>query len=417
MENIKHIVAPEVSLDPSIDDRFWKFTEFNLSREMREKRVIRSSDRIFPIMQMRKTEYYYNEMMNAIGESCGWKDLPFIDECWNHWLTYSAGMVDAAIDKKFFPGRMADINQSSSMKQLLSLYALKRNGSYIYDISRDLAIAFSETECNLPGEILKVPTGSFYVSVPRGIGFNLVAADGEYELDGMHVTSVDWGSRDGFSRSTHADGNISFPCTVKRFGREDMGLTWSIRESQVKSLLCVAVFLKKPGECMWDNFIVDFPVPLSCKNIGKEMAMVPNASVMIDILDGPVDSIHRIAVNAAMYICSDMSDVKKEKFGPSKKDIEKAKNGDKSASKRVKDSTVKVSYYKVGENVKLCENMGKHLSQDKEGRKLTSGHMVRGHWRTILHGKGKTEATPRYIQPHWRGPSFDDVLARIVKVR
>lgn len=404
-----------------LDDRFIDLMKEAMTEDNVQKRAIRVGDRIFPVMQMRKQKEFTEQMINAIGESCNWDPNPSQDQCFNHWLPCSSARSDLMAQAMTgFDSSRHDLVHSSSMLQYSSLYRMKQNGSYIFDLSHDISKAFMETECRMPGDMAKIPCASFYVAVPRTLNVKLYDDDGRgYILDGVHASLVEWDKYPLYGSRTinEEDETIIIDSMQMVHGYGMRKLSWSVRADQIKSLHCVAVALPDVGSCMWDNFLIDFPVPLSTNDIEK--ASMSN-KITSRLNKNTADGLHqlvRIVINTLMYMATEKPDIVRQKFGPSKSDIEKAKGGDKAARKRVAESTVKVSYFRVGDSVRLCSNTRKHLEQSEEGKRLTSGHMVRGHWRTIAHGKGKTERSPRYIQPHWRGPSFDEVIARLVKVR
>jgi len=124
------------------------------------------------------------------------------------------------------------------------------------------------------------------------------------------------------------------------------------------------------------------------------------------------------AVNAALYITSEGADVEQDKAKV--RDISARLQGVRGGRRR--DTLMEQlqraknrRIYICGAKIKQCKELEAHLTE--EGRKLTRRFRVRGHWRNQACGEGRQDHKHIFIAPHWKGPTYAEMLQRNYVVR
>ena len=119
------------------------------------------------------------------------------------------------------------------------------------------------------------------------------------------------------------------------------------------------------------------------------------------------------AVNVALYLTSGGADVLEDRSEA--REIADKLQGARAGVKRdtLLDQMKKVKEHKTficGSNLKIQREMIANLTE--EGRKVTKRFRVRGHWRFQPCGEGRLERKYIFISPHWKGPTYSELLER-----
>jgi len=248
------------------------------------------------------------------------------------------------------------------------------NGKTVYDVHPTLAKAFLETEMTIAPQVLRLERPTIYLGMPD-LGLTIWhQTTGEHRLNGMYV-----------SEDTHGDSPV---------------------------LLIVVVGEAHEGECADNNALCSFSLPLDgesnvedlVKNVSRNPRRIqllgPNAKRFVDWA--------RLALNALLYIEHVTEDaVHHADYGVPEKKLAHAQ---KIASKKQREGFLSryradVRYVRLGQGF-ARQGMAGSASEGSEAAVVR--HLVRGHWRWQVCGKGRAERRLIWIKPHWRG---DEVLA------
>jgi len=131
--------------------------------------------------------------------------------------------------------------------------------------------------------------------------------------------------------------------------------------------------------------------------------------------------IFRVVLNAILYIVSP-GDVFLDRTAATRMHtkLQGMKGGWRREKLEAKHKEAKSKYiYVCGRSVRLGEGYEavEGLRKTAEGRKILKKFRVRGHWRHQRHGPKLTEQKLIWIVPHWKGPSFAELVEKPYHVR
>lgn len=130
--------------------------------------------------------------------------------------------------------------------------------------------------------------------------------------------------------------------------------------------------------------------------------------------------IFRFTVNLMLYITSPDADMYQDKR--TQHELHQKLQGLKGGRRRdlllrkLQQEKEKLNYV-VGANVRLQKEYTAELTES--GRKWSLKHRVRvmGHWRQQPYGPDKSLRKPKWIAPHWRGPTYAEMVEKGYVVR
>lgn len=132
---------------------------------------------------------------------------------------------------------------------------------------------------------------------------------------------------------------------------------------------------------------------------------------------GAKSELFRFIVNSILYISSPDADVKEDTRG--RDALHQKLQGLRGGSKRRKlEANLKKAksrhIYIVGKSLEDDEEYEKVAAArpTEEGRKVMKRFRVRGHFRLQPHGKGRELRKISWVRPHWKGPTFAELVQK-----
>lgn len=136
------------------------------------------------------------------------------------------------------------------------------------------------------------------------------------------------------------------------------------------------------------------------------------------ITDYYADPFFLLAINTILYISSEGADVVQDRAGVYRihQKLQGLKKGRRRAELEEKLAHEKArKIYICGATLRPAPELTATMT--REGHELTKRFRVRGHWRNQAHGVGRSERRLTWIQPHWKGPTYAELLERNYVVR
>lgn len=243
------------------------------------------------------------------------------------------------------------------------------NGRTIYNVHPELARAFIETELTVAPHVLRIDYPTVYLGL-LDLGLTVWhQTTGEHPLNGMYI-SID------------------------------------VRDDE-PWIFVVVVGEAHPGTCDDDNSLCSFSLPLDGETDIEELVRKIDANPTRQQLLGPnakrFVAWARLAVNALLYIQHVAEDsVHLEDYGVP---ASKLAHAEKIKSKKQREAFLQkyrapVRYVQLGE---AFAKSGMSGSDDDGSERAVVRHLVRGHWRWQVFGKGRLSRKLLWIKPHWRG--------------
>jgi hypothetical protein len=266
---------------------------------------------------------------------------------------------------------------SSAMVQMLYpvLISLKA-GDPILKVMPDLIQSLRDTEIpDLPVELLKTPFEAFRIEVPMK-----TFAEPAEQVQEIHVSSVE-GDR---FRVVFSQGEYSHYVSIMTSNPEqriDEAIDQTMKDSLTRMPLDLWQEIKK--EAMYaDYFKAD---------------------------------VFRFAVNLTLYVTCPEADMyqdntKRHELHQKLQGMKGGRRRDVLLRKLAQEKSRKI--YIVGANVRLSKEYSAELTET--GRSWVLKHRVKvmGHWRQQPYGPNKSLRKPKWIVPHWRGPTYAEMVEK-----
>lgn len=254
----------------------------------------------------------------------------------------------------------------SSFFQHWHHYRWHHTGRAIYDVHPALAKAFLETELTVAPQVLRLAYPTVYLGL-LDLGLTVWhETTGEHPLNGMYVT-----------------------CDDSRTGEPE--------------LLIVVVGEAQPGKPANDNALCSFSVPLDGSFVEERVSNLDANPTRAELLGRNSKRFAlwaRLAVNALLYIQHVTEDVVHERnYGvpPNKLAHANVIRSGRQREAYLSKYRADVRYVRLGGRFATDASAG----GEREGALVR--HLVRGHWRWQVCGKGRLERRLMWIRPHWRG--------------
>ena len=297
--------------------------------------------------------------------------MPTFDEFVHQWLPRDVVDMFFALDG----GKQGPA--SSAMVQMLYpvLIALKA-GDPVLKVMPDLITSLRDTEIpDLPIEMLKSPFEAFRIEVPKG-----TFAEPAEQVREIHISNVE-GDR---FRVVFNQGEYSHYVSIMN-DKTEMQISDAIDETMKDSLTRMPLDL-------WQE-------------IKKE-------ALYADYFKADV---FRFAVNLTLYVTCPDADMyqdnkKRHEIHRKLQGMRGGRKRDVLLSKLAQEKARKV--YVIGANIRLSKEYTAELTET--GRSWVLKHRVRvmGHWRQQPYGPNKSLRKPKWIAPHWRGPTYAEMVEK-----
>lgn len=299
----------------------------------------------------------------------------------------------------------------TAVKYTHSYLVWSMNGSRLYEVHPDLAWALQRTELqDFPTEDLQLPCNALYLELPPTLYIpNRITGDhpaaGAFIMEELLDDIRTWRIvlTGGPNESS---GSKDY---VKKYGSDDALFHYWIDLSQKTVQECIATQLEttRTGSertCHWKGKSYH---AISPKYIDDGPAF--------EDLRKTLTSTFQYIMNCVIYSTTAESDVWFYEASKEYRDLKdramKAK-GDK--RKRLFAELKNVSShtrYVMGSRTVIDRKRTKEASVEGEGRKLTKGGLVAGHWQRYWVGVGKKQCVRKLRLPFWRGPGEEFVPA------
>ena len=316
---------------------------------------------------------------------------------------------------------LTPILSASAVQETWQQLRWTRGGRVIYDLHAALARAFHQTDVHVLGSDLVFPVPTFYLAVPPDLGLTLWNEEsGEHVLDGFYV-----------SEATHTelpaeqqDDPRGTVCVLPR------GQLYTVPSGRNRALSVLAQAHPRPGQSLNDSAHVHFSIPLNPVTLPDGTLITDLESWMtthnrlsaggyggdIGPNEGRMWSWCRLILNACLYLTSDTPDVEKRRFITDAARAHANKLSGRAKSRHLDELTRKdVRYSVLGSKFKT---MTPDVPTGSESdRQVHARFIVRGHWRNQPHGEKMALRKRMWIQPHWKGPAWADIVARVQTIK
>jgi hypothetical protein len=272
----------------------------------------------------------------------------------------------------------------SSFFQNWHHYRWHHTGRTIYDVHPALAHSFMDTEVTVQPHVLRLECPTVYLGL-LDLGLTVWhQITGEHRLNGMYL-SLD----------------------EERTGEQE--------------IFVVVVGEAHPGSPANDNALCSFSIPLDgstdIEQKLQEIDQQPDRARLLGPNAKRFVSWARLALNSLLYI----QHVKEDVVHHKEHGVPPSKLAHANAIKSKKQRETYLSKYRS--DVRYVQ-LGARFATDASGGAEREGavvrHLVRGHWRWQVCGKGRAERRLMWIRPHWRGedaPEMPRAVTTIVGVK
>lgn len=270
---------------------------------------------------------------------------------------------------------------TATWEYLYAVYVVTNAGDRAFQIEPDLVEMLRETNIpELTVEHLRTPFEGIHLDVPRGSFMypaNLISR--------LHITNVE----DDRFRIVFRDRDVVHYISMAIRGDETIAQ-------------CVE---NTERECEMA------PVPQQLKKEIRETCLYD------DVFKS---DIFRFAVNTILYITSPDADIKRD--DKKIRELHQKLHGLKKKAKRrhlevLLDKEKLRKVYIVGARERLGKEYNATLTDAGKKWELTKRVRVRGHWRSQAYGTNRSERRAQWIRPHWKGPTFAEMVRRGYVVR
>jgi hypothetical protein len=247
----------------------------------------------------------------------------------------------------------------------------------IIDISEDLCRAMMETEITIPPTEIRSPYRAFYIAIPPSMKMTMrnKLLGINHRLDGIMVAIAN----EELMINTYGWPPDDFDPTKIGFNRIIAPLDFNV---SVEDYLSNEEVRGKLEESVGEG----------------------NADKAIPWM--------RIVINSMLYLESEGADVDRSPDLPDRKARRLASiKAKKQRTDFIEKNRHPWSLVRIGHNLTIHEGIKKASGE------LRSRFIVRGHWRNQAHGPNLSLRKRKWIQPHWKGPDWADVMeGRIYKM-
>jgi hypothetical protein len=234
--------------------------------------------------------------------------------------------------------------------------------------SEDICRAMMETEITITGKEINLPYRALYVHVPKSIGMKISnKINGELDADGVMACMV----------------NEEMIFVV--YG-------WPKVEGDI-------------GNASFNRFVI----PLDFDGDMESFLSRQDVRDKLDMLVGSgngEDAIKwlRIVINSILYMESEGADVDSSPDLPDKKQARADRLTKRQREKYIEKHANPWSLVRIGHNLTIHEGIKKASGE------LRTRFIVRGHWRNQAHGPNRSLRKRKWIQPHWKGPEWAELM-------
>ena len=297
--------------------------------------------------------------------------IPTFDEFTRQWLP-----PEFLLQMFQFDGGKQGTVTTAMVELFYPILVALKTGDVVMKVTPDLITSLRDTEIpDLPVEMLKTPFEAFRVSIPA----KTFAAPAD-QVREIHIANA----------------------TVDRF----------------RVVFSVGVdthyinILTSDPECRIDEAI-DFTMKAAVESVPKDLLQQLKDSAAYD--DYFKTDVFRFAANLSLYItCPDADmyrdDRKQRELHRKLQGMKGGRRRDALLRKLVQEKQRNV--YIVGANIRLSKEYTAELTET--GKHWVLKHRVRvmGHWRQQPYGPERSLRKPKWISPHWRGPTYAEMVEK-----
>lgn len=320
---------------------------------------------------------------------------------------------------------LTPILSSSAMQEIWQHLRWARGGRVVYDLVEPLGHALLQTDVSVTGEDIVFPVPSFYIAVPPELQLTVWHQEsGEHLLDGFYVNEIVHSACPPEAQ-TDERGTL---CTIAS------GAKYTVPFGRERSLAVFVQAQPRPGFSLDDAAHVHFSIPLKpVPRPGGGPAItdleewltrhdqVEQQQRMGDTLVNIGENQtrlwlwSRLILNTCLYLTSDDVDIESRRL-MSEHARKHSKTLGSNAKKRYVDQHTNkdVRYSVLGSKLRLDPDVSRQIAADP--RTVQARFIVRGHWRNQAHGEGRVLRKRLWIQPHWKGPAWSEIVARVQTV-